>query len=337
MMNDKAEHKNPFVDLHHDLTFRRPMLEELVTDHRNNVIVGDVQFLLDFAIIGHAKCGTSTMMEWLGRHPQISCFSGETPHLSKGLLGLFIKRLYNGLDPDPLKLRGYKNPTDVQNMRAVRLLRQYFPDTKLFVGIRHPILWFQSFYNHRIQNTGKMPKPSKLVSGCGKDSQGVCGTRSQYHLALVRLGKTNYTAEQDAFSETEWAHLLKDAPVRTPNPVFLYDTEQLADKDPIRNEALRKDIAAFLGLTVPLDENPHLAPGKSLNETLQAERDALKLNICLPEHSELREALLKFAQHAAHWIRTYFIYASDVYIGNPEHFESILESYMHDPCENKSP
>ncbi len=155
------------------------------------------------------------------------------------------------------------------------------------------------------------------------------------------MGKTKYTAEQDAFSETEWAHLLKDTPVRTLNPVFLYDDmEQLEDKDPTRNEALRKDqIAAFLGLTVPLDENSHFAPGNSVNETLvQAERDALKLNICLPKHSELQEALLKFAQHATHWICTYFIHAaSDVYIGNPEHFQAILESYMHDPCENKSP
>jgi hypothetical protein len=83
------------------------------------------------------------MMEWLGLHSQIACFSGETPHLSKGMIGLFSKRLYNGLDSDPRKLRGYKNPTDIQNLRAIRLLREYFPDTKLFIGIRHPILWFQ--------------------------------------------------------------------------------------------------------------------------------------------------------------------------------------------------
>ena len=57
-------------------------LDSIVKDHRNNVIVGDLQFLLDFAIVGHAKCGTSTMMEWLGLHGQISCFAGETPHVS---------------------------------------------------------------------------------------------------------------------------------------------------------------------------------------------------------------------------------------------------------------
>jgi hypothetical protein len=83
------------------------------------------------------------MMEWLGIHEQISCFQGETPHLNKGMMGAFVKRLYKGLDPSPLKLHGYKNPTDVQNLRAIRLLREYFPDTKLFIGIRHPILWFQ--------------------------------------------------------------------------------------------------------------------------------------------------------------------------------------------------
>jgi hypothetical protein len=83
------------------------------------------------------------MMEWLGQHDQISCFQAETPQLNKGMIAAFVKRLYNGLDPSPLKLHGYKNPTDVQNLRAIRLLREYFPSTKLFIGIRHPILWFQ--------------------------------------------------------------------------------------------------------------------------------------------------------------------------------------------------
>ncbi|KAL3911190.1 MAG: hypothetical protein SGILL_007380, partial [Bacillariaceae sp.] len=328
----KLPHYSPFGADHHRPTFRRPKLIELVKDHKNNIIIQDVDFLLDFAIIGFAKAGTSTMMEWLGLHNQISCFSGETPHLSKGMVGAFVKRLYNGLDPDPLKLHGYKNPTDIQNLRAIRLLREYFPDSKIFIGIRHPILWFQSFYNHRIQNTGKMPDPKKLAEHCSRDSQGVCGPRAHYHLALSRLGKTNYTLEREAYSQKEWEHLLRDDPVWSPNPVFLYDTQQLADKDPVRKTAFRSDIEAFLGLTTPLDDNPHYSPGKTLNATEQAERDAKKLDICLEKHGKLRKTLLEASQHAAHWIRTYFIHAPDVYISNPDHFQDIMDSYMVDPC-----
>jgi hypothetical protein len=182
-----------------------------------------------------------------------------------------------------------------------------------------------------------MPSPEKIVVRCNRDSQGVCGSRAHYHLALSRLGKTNYTLERDAFSEQEFEHLLKDNPVRSPNPVFLYDTQQLADKDPQRNAMFRKDVAEYLGLTLPLDDNPHYSPGKKLtNATEQAERDAKKLNICLDEHAGIRKKLLEASRHAAYWIRTYFIHASDVYVSNPKNFEEIMDSYMHDPCDNKS-
>mmetsp|Transcript_20927 Transcript_20927/g.49690 ORF Transcript_20927/g.49690 Transcript_20927/m.49690 type:complete len:429 (+) Transcript_20927:123-1409(+) len=277
--NTSKSLRSMFDGDHHRPGFKYPPFRMIVRNHKKNEIIGSPQFLLDFAIVGFPKCGTSTMMEWLGYHSQVSCFQGETPHLSKGRIGLFIKRLYNGLDSSPQKLRGYKNPTDISNLKATRLLREYFPETRLFVGIRHPVLWFQSFYNHRIQNTGKMPHPSKLFDGCTGDSQGVCSKRAQYHLALVRLGKTNYTSERDAFNDEEWNHLLKDEPKQSPNPVFLYATEQLGDKNSTRVATFRRHVQQFLGLTVPLDEHPHYSPGKDLNETLQAERNKLKIDI----------------------------------------------------------
>lgn len=39
---------------------RRPPLGSLI--HTNHSIIGDVQFLLDFAIVGFPKCGTTTLM-----------------------------------------------------------------------------------------------------------------------------------------------------------------------------------------------------------------------------------------------------------------------------------
>jgi hypothetical protein len=323
----------PMNTTFHSPNFFRPDFIDIVKDHRNNVIVGDVQFLLDFAIIGHAKCGTSTMMEWLGNHPDVECTAGETPHLALGKIGLFCKRMYNGLDADPMKLRAYKNPTDVQNLRALRLLREFFPQAKLLIGIRHPILWFQSFYNHRIQNTGVMPNPDSLAGACFKNSQNVCGDRSKFHLSLVRLGKTNYTLEHEAFTKREFHGVLKDHPPRSPNPVFLYDTQQLADDDPDRLLTFRQDLQDFLGLSHPLPQVTHYSPGKTLvNATEQAERTAKKLDICLDQHAQLRHSLLENAQRSAHYIRTYFLQAPDVTVSSPDYFLEIMDSYLQDPC-----
>lgn len=330
---------NSFIPLtnatYHAPGFVRPAFEEIVRDHRNNVIVGDMQFLLDFGIIGHAKCGTSTMMLWLGNHSQVLCRGQELPHLTLGKIGLFAKNCYN-LDEtgDPTKFRAYKNPTDVHNLRAIRLLREYFPQTRLFVGIRHPIWWFESFYNHRIQNTGKMPDPNTLHGRCNQNSQGVCGDRANYHLTLVRLGKTNWTNERDAFAAgKEWEGLMRDKPPHTPNPIFLYDTEQLSDTDEQRTAQFRIDVQQFIGLSEPLPPIIHYSPGKNLNATLQAERDAKKMHICSEEYKELRATLLEKAKRSAYYILNYFMHAPDVVISSPEYFAEILDSYERDPCD----
>ena len=273
----------------------------------------------------------------MGQHPQVLCREHELPHLTLGKLGLFAKNCYH-LDEtgDPTKWRAYKNPSDIQNLRAIRLLRDYFPHTRLLIGIRHPIAWFQSFYNYRIQNTGAMPDPYSLEV-CRKNSQGVCLKRADYHLSLVRLGKTNYTKEQDAFSyASEWNDLVQDDPMHSPNPVFLYDTEQLADTDSQRTEQFRRDLQDFLGLLEPLPPVIHYSPGKILNETLQKERDAKKIDICSDQFLQLRQILFDKAKRSAYYIGKYFIHAPDVVVSSPDFFLEILDSYSQDPCQKKS-
>jgi hypothetical protein len=215
------------------------------------------------------------------------------------------------------------------------LLREYFPQTKLLVGIRHPILWFESFYNHRIQNTGAMPPPETLTGNCRKGTQGVCGSRANFHLSLVSLGKTDYTLEKEAFTPKEWNVLLKDDPPPSIHPVFLYDTQQLADKDNVRSLRFRQDIQTFLGLNESLPEVVHYSPGKTLNATEQADRDAKKINICKEEYTEIRRELLEKSQRAAHYIRTYFMHAPDVAVSSPDYFLEIMDSYLQDPCNSR--
>ena len=150
--------------------------------------------------------------------------------------------------------------------------------------------------------------------------------------SLARLGKTNFTLEKDAFTSREYDKLLFDAPPRSPNPVFLYDTQQLADKDLERAAIFQRDIQAFLGLKESLPPVHRYSPGKNLNSTLQAERDAMKIQICGDQFTELRQSLLDKAQKTASYIRKYFLQAPDVFVSSPDYFLKLLESYQTDPC-----
>jgi len=116
----------------------RPPLSELI-DSEGNVLTDDLQWLLDFSIVGFGKCGTSTMMEWLHRHPDLQCIQEEVWALSKGKPKGLIARLYRDLPMDTSTQtykRGYKCPADISDLRVLNYYRKYWPKTKLFVGVR---------------------------------------------------------------------------------------------------------------------------------------------------------------------------------------------------------
>ena len=347
-----------------------------------------------------AKCGSTTMMQWLHSHNETLSFNYEVTHLSHGKIGSFIKKLYYGLElptssnsantstigtavgamtTETTKRamtlydnyqRGYKSPVDVQNIRAINLIREYFPQTKLFIGIRHPIRWFESFYNHRIQNSGEaMPQPH-LLTLCIRASRGVCMNRAKYHMSLVRFGKTNFSNntmvstggqanedEKNLFSNKDYQELVKDPPIYAPNRIFLYDTDQLADADAFystvvsdgdghniisseteqrhqRGRQFQFDAQEFMGFQTPMPPIVHYIPGKTgWNETEQAKRDTLKINICDAKYYIVRQTLLDIGTNAATWIRDYFLQSPDVFVSSRDHFvNNILESYKHDPC-----
>lgn len=88
-------------------TDNRPPLDELI-DPNNNTIVGSVQFLLDFSIIGFGKCGTSTMMHWLAGHEDVQSFRTEIWDLMGHRPDQLIRRLYQELPGGGNYKRGYK-------------------------------------------------------------------------------------------------------------------------------------------------------------------------------------------------------------------------------------
>ena len=88
------------------INYTRPEPEE-VWDQKTEEIIGDPQFLLDFAIIGFGKCGTSSMMHWLASHPEVRAFREEVWELMFSRPEKLVQMLYFEL-PEGHYKRGYK-------------------------------------------------------------------------------------------------------------------------------------------------------------------------------------------------------------------------------------
>lgn len=311
-----------------------PPLDSLITGtERSDNITGDPQFLLDFGVVGFAKAGTTTMKNLLCSHKQAVCEIQEVRDLNQGKLTHFIDRQYH-LSNSTLVKRGYKCPNDIPQVHVVEYYRQYFPSTRVFVGIRHPISWFASFYNFRIQNGSKLPHPNTLIGGCYRGRGNVCTNRGLFHVLLARLNKTSMTAPEEVQLQQQYPrHFLQDHSL--PNPLFLFATEQLSDTNTTRLDIFRQDVQHFVGFDEEMPPIPHTKPGIERSDDIQEKLNQYKIDICDSQYKQVREALMDIARPASIWIRNYFIESDSVVVSSKEHFREILETWMVDPCQEK--
>eukprot|EP00536_Pseudo-nitzschia_multiseries_P004922 jgi/Psemu1/285432/fgenesh1_pg.87_\ len=171
-------------------------------DNPNNANITSGQYLLDFGIIGFPKCGTTTMMKWLNMHDHMAVLDFEITALQKYHPSRILHYIIRDL-PEGRYRRGYKSPTDVEDGRARNKLGIHYGKTKLLVGLRHPVLWYESFFNHRIQNGYVMPdlmeeiyasnsntSKSSVRTDCHGMWKGVCFNRGDFHFVLAKWGKT---------------------------------------------------------------------------------------------------------------------------------------------------
>jgi hypothetical protein len=330
-----------------------PLLTDLIDDEameiKRNV---SVQFLLDFAIIGHPKCGTTFLLrQWLGQHAEIVMPARETRVLSGSTGAVQMVQALYPLQQVPLPVtdenppikvqRGYKNPAHILRPWALQHFETYWPTSKLIIGVRHPVLWFESFYNYRLKrNSDVLPPPASLMGACTDPNMvDVCTDNANFHVHLAMLGKTNLTALERVLFPTSNSTRVPRNPVHQrhlPNPVFLYDVSQLDGKDADVSESVRRAMQDYLGLQQPL---PVLAPAgsdtsRSASEQMTSHK--MRLDICLPEHDALRQQLLQIAWQASEWITTYFLPLSDVTVPAPDHFRSVLlNDWRRDPCDTR--
>jgi hypothetical protein len=321
-------------------SIKRPKLKTLI---RGEKVIGDPQFLLDFAILGVAKCGTTTMRDWLCGHPEAQCPPREVNDLSRGRPAWLVERLYE-LPKGNFK-RGYKSPKEVafeepsSQANAMKYLTKYWPKTQVMIGLRHPVLWFQSLYNFRMhqRSAGKfMPHPTKLIRTCHRH---VCTERANFHVALARLGKTDMTAPEELeIIRKNWELFKEVPPPRLPNKIFFWTTDQLTDKNETRAAKFRSDVQQFVGFNKEIQPVPHVMPepkfGVTIKNALQEKINKTLIDICESQYDEVRAVLMDASRSASIWIRKYFLESEDVIVSSREHVEEILMTWMEDPCES---
>jgi hypothetical protein len=391
-----------------------PTLADLMDPNEpDRVGKSKVEFLLDFAIVGYPKTGTSFLLDWLAQQPQVLAYTREMHELQEGRVADFVAAMYNlSLVPPatttapskepPASMstsstqtesiratvlnssvydddgygykRGYKAPRDVANRQAMRILDEYWPNAHLIVGLRHPVLWFESYYNFRVRKGNDMApatSPAFLLDEdeclVSKGTHGVCADGSRFHVHLSRLGKTPMSSKEELalLGRTKAATVAASRATgrtwrQSRRKLFLYEISQLHEgssdgsaaavpkpvaDDPSnstqvdrsaerRAERFRRDLSRYVGLGSVLSD-AYSEPNQYLPNRTKA------IRICDPQYQELRHRLMSHARDASIWIRTYLLgNASNqdegVVVSSPNHFRSLLRSWMDDPCDSAS-
>lgn len=309
-----------------DHLYNWPPLSDIiwkVNENKTNII-GDVQWLLDYAIVGHSKTGTTDLQRWLTRHPEVQGHVTEVRSLFHHNPGELVELMYNLSSGTPL-IRGYKHPLDIVYDYSVDYLAQYWPSTRLIVGVRSPIKWMESWYNFRVRMRGKYFHGN----GSASDPLSMMGRNLPFqmffHRHLALLGKTNGTDDphETALLNTLARQMFPKRPY-VPNKIFLYDVSQPFDKNESRRNLFREDLQRFIGLQRPLP------PIRIANTSRNFH---FALDICEDRYIPLRKDILKVSKAASEWISKYFLDHPDVTVSSRDHFKVILETWLHDPCD----
>ena len=87
-------------------------------------------------------------MKYLHMAPQIHVFDEERCEMGYNQHVRLMESLYKDMPPGDI-IRAIKCPRDLEVPLALQNYQTYFPKTDFMVGLRHPVEWFESFYNFR--------------------------------------------------------------------------------------------------------------------------------------------------------------------------------------------
>lgn len=285
----------------------------------------DISPLLDFGVIGFPKTATTTLLNWLARSKEIDMYSFEVRHLGSGETDEFVKFMRALRQETGIK-RGYKAPRELVKPKAMKAIQQHWPDATLVVGVRHPIKWWESYYNFR-----KRLKTRRVhLPDLANITTAALPVEVRFHNNLANLGKTNTSdLHEHALLGPFHDHLYHFSLGEVKNKIFLYEISQLSNNQ-TRN-ALALDLSHALGLQQPLDARELRSSQSHDNALFVVDR----IDVCHAQYQPLRHELLKLGAAAAEWIQRYFMIHPDVIVSSPESFRSALDKWSIDPCNDR--
>ena len=283
--------------------------------------------VFDFAIVGFAKCGTTSLMRYLAGNREVFIMDGEHGELCDypPKLNHFVYSRIRFRNSGRRNVkRGIKCP---QLIELGGYLTTMYSETKLIIGLRHPIKWFESYFNFRANNSyGQKPNITESIGEGSGDLNALVTHRARFHVKLAALGTTSLDEEEKKYLPDEDIYLS----TYSPPEVFVYDVDQMQAND---TSIFRKSLQNFLELENPLPEPPHIIPDLKRKGKLLKLVTKIKIDICDDQYKAVRDVLLDHAIKAQEWIRRYFIESKYVTVPNRVHFEHLLEKWKFDPCD----
>lgn len=219
----------------------------------------------DFIIIGAQKCGTTSLHDYIVRHPAVAAamrrslkFFDDAPSWAKGVLWyrahfpFVLARTARSGRP----LVGECTPTYLFHPLGARRVREAIPGAKLIVMLRNPVDRTYSAYHHRRRRPGAEPLPFEEALERETERVG-----DEYRRLATDPKFVSYPWR--LYSYLSWGryadYLEPWIRIFGRDQLLILLNEDLA-ADPDRVMA---QVHAFLGLpSVPLDDYPRLNVGR---------------------------------------------------------------------------
>lgn len=307
--------------------------------------------IIDFFIVGFPKCGTTALLYAFKKNNETLMPSKEycdissskmTPSESEQSL-LKLKSTMEELMPNPHKSsshesrhvdsavkRGIKCPMAIRNIKSIETMMNHNSDVRIIIGVRHPVLFFESFYNYRVTemyNKGKMekvPPPEKLIGG--KNWKNVSTELARFEYSLMQLGKTSLSQiELNQLTQKGLSVMKTNQPNNHSMKIFLYSIEQLDDPNEDTSKQFRASMQQFLGLQHPMEPFSH-------ENTNRVKQHPENIDICHKKYTKLRRILITHARETQRWILNKFVRSEGVFVGGREQFNEALARWSIDPC-----
>ena len=304
--------------------------------------------LIDFAIGGFAKCGTTSMMQLANMVPQI--YMGDINEDLKEVHNLRhsdellaftarYKHRRHFYNENGLRLlNGFKSPEILYSQAFLQNMMAMYPNISLFIQVRHPILHFQSQYNYKMRLLNEtelkdLPRTVDMIGTCHHDchsnclrfhSKHVCTGNTNFHQGLSRLHLTQLKSEDEInlldghnmSIHSEWKGKL-----------FLSEIGQMGDKNTTRKALWEKEFEQFLGIEM-----------NTFNSSQKVSKNGKHPNfihICDDQHKPVRDELLRNGIQASTWITEYLLKSERLVVANREHFLELLGKWKFDPCNRE--